>query len=206
MGGLGSQSPTLGQDRLLAENASTRLSEYQDRTRDAVEQACQAVAGYVWDDPLSEIPIVKTAMGVEVTSTYAPEMRQGEFVDYNFRLDVYSMQDQTPESIANSLVETMERSILPLSQQAEQQGLTLDVRKWIDVLAESRNLPQLRDLWTSLDAPILPNDNPQTKSPNTTRRYVRENRASMTGPGKDALLTQALLGKKMQPAMSTERG
>ena len=66
LGGLSPQSDTVGQDELLASNASKRIADMQDRVTEFTTRIVKDLAWYLWNDPLIDLPLVKRLDGSDL--------------------------------------------------------------------------------------------------------------------------------------------
>ncbi|MFH1741372.1 MAG: hypothetical protein ABIH23_20400, partial [bacterium] len=93
LGGLAPATETVGQDKLLGEAASTRIKSMGDFTITFATKIFRSLAWYEWTDPVRERIIEKDApgTGVSIKRKWSAETRDGDFLDYNIDIDVYSM-------------------------------------------------------------------------------------------------------------------
>lgn len=216
LGGLSPQSDTAMQDRLINESASARVKAMADRTIDFCRAIFRRLAWYVWTDPVRERKFRKYAsreLNIGVNVQWTPATRDGDFLDYNFDIAVFSMQDDSPATRIMKLTNAFNTFILPLTQTMAQQGAYIDMKALTDYVATNANLPILSEMVKFMDpsmgqagTPGAPAGSPtpeyvSTKAPFTKRVYERVNRpGSMTERGKNAVLSQVLLGGKPQAA------
>ena len=213
LGGLSPQSDTATQDKLINEAANARISAMADRTVDFCKAIFRRLAWYAWTDPVRVRKFRKFAskeynVGVDVEWT--PETRDGDFLDYNFDIAVFSMQDDSPATRLQKLQSVWNTFILPAIDIYREQGAYIDVKALNDFLAKNANLPILSDMVKFTEPneaqPLQSEGLPQPeyvsrKAPVTKRVYERVNRpGSMSERGKNAVLSQILLGGKPQQA------
>lgn len=215
LGGLGPQSETLGQDEMLSASASKRLANMQDSTVDFVERVLSDVGWWLWTDPRIKLPATRR---VEGTDLFVPvgmsgADREGDFYDYAFKIEPYSMQRRSPGMKLQMLGQVMERFLLPLLPMIQQQGGVIDTRELLTLLAKLANMPELLSLvqfegFEPYQSPIVgESDQEAGGMPNhTTRRYERVNRPGATRGGKDALLTSLLSGVNVQGSEAAVAG
>ena len=157
LGGLAPQSETLGQDRLLAENASERLKGMQKRVQAFSRGIFRDLAWWLFTDPLIELPLVKpnpgAAQGIRVTLTAAD--MEGDFLDYNVEINPYSMQARSPQEELNLLMSILERFIIPFRNELAQQGMTINFPALLRRIGELSNLNTLDEflMFTGQAAP-----------------------------------------------------
>ncbi|MFA7279123.1 MAG: hypothetical protein WC100_03415 [Sterolibacterium sp.] len=212
VGGLSSETDTVGQERLLDANASKAVREMQDRMMEFASEVIHMLAWYLFYDPLIKIPITKRLpkSDLEVPAWFTPEDRNGDFLDYNFHIQPYSMSDTTPEQKFQATMELLQTVILPLGPAIQQQGGMIDVQELLKQFADYLNLDGLKDI---VKFQMDPNQGqpigtpPQKMQPEapampavTTRRYVRENRPGASRQGQAQVMAQLAAGGNPQQA------
>ncbi len=201
LGGLSRMSETVGQDQLLTANASKRLESMQKRTIEFTKDVVEDLAWYRWTDPIRDFPVTKRKHGAEVATSLTVVQRETNFLDYNFEIEPYSMQHQTPASRLAALMQIFTQLLAPLVPMMEAQGITIDFEGLLAILSKYSNLPELHDL--------LIYTNPEHQSPKpvgqsirqspvTTRNYVRQSKPGATRQGQDNVMAQLLAGGKPQ--------
>lgn len=213
LGGLSPQAETATQDRIISEAASARLKDMGDRVIEFVEDIVRRIAWYTWTDPIRERKyrkVVSERFNIGVNKEWTPETRDGDFLDYNFNIAVFSMKDDSPDVRVQKLANAFNTFIAPLLPQLEQMGFVLNPMKVMEYVGRNANIPELVEFFDV--RPELPNalaessslpqpDYVSSKPPVTRRVYERVNRpGSMTQSGKTAVLSAALLGKRSQAA------
>lgn len=206
LGGLGPQSETATQDRMLQQSATARLGAMQDKTYEFAQEICEAYAHWVYADPYREYKFVKKMPGVDliqVPDVLTPEQRQNvEFGELNFQIAEYSLQPKSPEDRLAFVDRTVER-LMTLSQMYPEQGMQVSLPELVRLFARYGDSPELLqviqfgEIDLALRGPLgemggapMPN--------NTTRTNVRVNRPGGTRQGQDAAMAQTLLGKPPQ--------
>lgn len=213
LGGLSPQSNTAAQEKLVSEAASARLQDMGDCVVEFSKAIFQRLAWYVWTDPVRERKYVKVfdaKHGIALDKVWTPDTRDGDFLDYNFDIDVFSMQDDGPATRIQKMMTFFERLVMPMQPMMEAQGLVVDMKAVVDYVARNSNMPELADMIVALDGlqemgrmPSGGSPHPQyvsTKAPVTRRIYERTNRPGATRHGRDAAMMQTLLGGGAQPS------
>ena len=213
LGGLSPQASTATQEKLISDASSVRIRAMSDATVDFAKAIFRRLAWYMWTDPVRERTIVKSAAGgvggLSITKKWTPETRDGDFIDYNFDIDVFSMQDDSPATRMEKFLGVYERVILPAMPQLEAQGAFIDFRAILAYVARNTNLSELSDFVVFQDVPQAERQpaggspTPEyvsTKAPVTHRTYERVNRPGATRQGRDAVLMQLAMGGNPQPA------
>lgn len=215
LGGLSPMSDTVGQDKLLSEAANTRMKYMADKTMDFCKGIFKALAWYEWTDPVRERQVVKTVKGTDlsVTRKWSAKTREGDFLDYNFNIDVFSMQDDSPSTKLQKIGSSLERFVFPVMDGIAQQGGQIDFKRLIEVISDLGNVPELNDIVVFAEPPNEPavagDPNPgggSSKPAHTTRTYERVNRPGATRAGKDDVMSRLLMGGKVQGAEAAALG
>jgi hypothetical protein len=202
LGGLGPQSGTLGQDELLNANASKKIADMQDRFVGFTKGVVQALAWYEWTEPLRERQLTKSVPGTDISVSvlWAPETREGDFVEYDLDIEPYSMQHTSPGTRLNTLLNVFQTVIVPSLPMLQQQGGNLNMQELLALISEYTNIPELRNivqfqgLMEEDQVAMAGSATPELRqSPSTTRTNVRVNRPGATTSGKDEALMQRLL-------------
>ncbi len=204
LGGLGPQSETLGQDKLLAESANTRMQKMQKETVLFVSGVVNDLAYWLWNDPYINIPLVKRVKGFEdisVPVNFGPEDRENDFLEYNVKIQPHSMQFKTPEQKLQGLRTVLSEMIGPFIPMMQAQGVTLNFEALYKTVADLGDIEELNDILQYANPQISPGQpigQPPTKAPVTTRTNVRVNRPGATASGKSQILQQAAMGGNPQ--------
>jgi hypothetical protein len=207
LGGLGPQSRTATQDQLLTESASKRVGEMQNKVIGMSRSVLRSLAWWLFYDPIIELPITKQVGELEIPWTFTPEDIAGDFLDYNFDVDVYSLGDNSPQ-VKLQVIDQTFMQVVQVMELLQQSGMTVDVEKYLELRARLSNTPELARLIKHLEPPQEPStDQPVgqppskfSKKPSVTHRtYERINRPSATNQGKDKVMQSLLLGGKSQP-------
>lgn len=209
MGGLSPKTDTVGQDKLLAEAASARVNHMRNQTLSFAKDIFSSLAWYEWTDPERKRVVVKRVPGVKTLSStveWSAETRKGDFLDYNFDIDVHSMEDDTPSLRLEKMGLLLERYILPIFPYMQEQGMTFNFTEYIEDLAKYSNMPNMPNYfqWSGLPQPqgqpMTGNANPEgtAKPAHTTRTYERVNRPGATQQGKTDVMSRILMGAGVQ--------
>jgi hypothetical protein len=205
LGGLSPMSETATQDEMLAQSSGAMIDDMRDAMTNFATAVFRQIAWYEWTDPVrtrtlqKEIPSTGDYIAVQWTS----ETRQADFLDFNFAINPYSMREESPDQKIRKLHNILTGFYGPLQPFFQMQGLTIDVRRLNELVADYSNLPELSQLIVDMDRQMVDAmgaTGPQgIKAPQTKRTYERINRPGATRVGKDQALMQTLLGGKVQP-------
>lgn len=156
MGGLSPQSQTLGQDRMLQENASHTIKSMQDDTIDFVGRTLSAMCWYWAKDPYTVMKSTHTLQGqhdFSITRLITPQMRnQVPFEELGVRVEPYSLQSKTPKQRMAEFTQ-MVGQIVPMMPLYQAQGIGLDLNFFLEKAAEWMDMPDLSSLVTVQEPP-----------------------------------------------------
>jgi hypothetical protein len=167
----------------------------------AVKKVVQDIAFWLWRDPLVDIRMTRqvegTDMNLETTWPYQEDeygveqdMRQGDFGDYEFDIEPYSMQDLTPGERLQMLRSVWREDIMPVAQF----GLKPDVHKYLKMISKYGDLPELTDLVPALASMDERAGDEVRKPPVSSREYIRKNvSAGMTPQANEQQMIQSLM-------------
>ena len=188
IGGLAQQGDTLGQERLLAQSSSQMIQDMQSTVIRFSGEVVTDLAQYLYNDPFSELPLVKKIQGYgDIPFNWGPENRKEDFFHYNFKVAPYSLQDKGPSQRINTLTQFVTEFIMPASQMIAEGGGQFDIQEFIELYAEYNDFPEIASLVkfqsTSLrghmqqDAlnKVGAGSQRQLQSPVTRREYTRKN-------------------------------
>ncbi len=183
LGGLSPQADTLGQEQLLAGSANKMIADMQDAVLDFTKSAVDSLRWYHWTDPLRQSKPIKRIAGTDlrIESFWSPETRRGNYLDYKYDVDVYSMQHQTPQTRLQAIMQVVQQVIFPAMPMLQQQGMGVDMQQLISLFARYLDIPELKDVVTapgsietskSAGSPLSEG---ASKSPVSYRNYTRRN-------------------------------
>lgn len=201
LAGSAPQSPTATQDKLLHEGAGGRLQHMQDRVYAQTTKVIEHLAWYYWHDPVRtykgvrEIPNTQFHLDYEIT----PDMRENNFFHFNFKIQPYSMQRQSPQERISQLIQLVMEILPPLLPGLEQQGKYFDTAGLVKLIAKYNDLPELKQLIK--DSGMTPDQDGPIGQPERGRQpavtHRQTTRTSIaggpTGPAKEMAMMQSLL-------------
>lgn len=204
LGGLSAQADTLGQEEILNTKASKRLEDMQETTSIAEQGVHEALGDLLWYDPLRNSKISRRIPGTNIDAPirFAPEIREGDFLDYNFDFVPYSAATRTPAQKLQTVMNYTQQILLPLLPEMREQGMTVDVEGLTRFTAKMSNTPELLDVVVTANGPLdsergvtgSTEDRPK-QAPVTTRNYTRKSIPSGgSRAGRDSALSQLLTG------------
>jgi hypothetical protein len=205
LGGLSPSSDTLGQDQMVSEAANSRISYMRDCTTAFVSDIFKTLAWYIWTDPVRERKVYKKVKGLDLSLpvVWSAETREGDWLDYNFDIDAFSMRSDSPETKMQKIGLVIERYVTPMMPLLQAQGGSIDFKSLMSLISRLSNLPELLDI-IRFDEPLVvaPTEEGVSMPSTTTRRYERIGRPGATRSGKDDVMSRLLMGSKVQGSES----
>jgi hypothetical protein len=202
LGGRGPQSKTAAQDEMLNSNASAGLADMQDSTVNFTASVARGLLWYWWHDPFLTQTTSHSLPGlpnVSATRRVTPQMRQrGRFEDLELRVDPYSLMHQSPQQRLAALNQIIQTVVVPMMPILQQQGITLDMNKYLQKVGEYLDQPDLNEILTIAEPPQQDTDTGAGDQPRmpvqTNRTYTRQNVPARTTQGDDQNLINSMLG------------
>lgn len=203
MAGLGPQAETLGQDQLIAAGVSKREASMRQNYIDFFVGIAQDLGWMMWNDEFLEIPGEMDVAGItKIESNWTPELREGDWLQYNFDVDPHSIPYRSPSERLQGIMNFMQNVALPAMPLLQEQGLMVDFNELLDVTSELMDLPRLKHIVKGNPAPFAPQpvgQEPQ-QSQNTTRTYQRRSvPTGGTNESRSHVMQQALMGQQPNP-------
>lgn len=152
LAGVAAPSETLGQDRLLNANANQRLRSMQEDVMEFTTGVVKDLAWWLWTDPLIRLPATKRLpTGEQISIVFTPEDREGDFLDYNFEVNPYSLQSRTPQEEFNLLMQILQL-IQSMRPDFAAQGGFINVEKLLRLISDLTNFRSLDEFVMFTDA------------------------------------------------------
>jgi hypothetical protein len=202
MGGLGAQASTVGQEELIHGQLSKNVADMRLSVVNFAADCILDLGRLMWEDQTLEL---RTSMpvgnsGIQVNSDWTPDYRLGNFEDYEFRVEPYSMVFKTPQQHLQEYFQVL-REIAPLWAMFQASGASLNVQILVKEIARLMNKPEIESLITfATPADQLGGDqNTVRQAANTTRTNIRKNVGTGgTEQARSNALIQTLMGGKPQ--------
>jgi hypothetical protein len=147
IGGRETQAETLGQEQMLQANASKQLQDMVLQVHHFTRSIVRKLAWYLWSDPYIQIPVIKQLGEFKLNVSYTPDVREGDFFDYGFNIEPYSMSMMSPELRFQRLMQLISGVVLPTAQIAAQQGSMLNVSELVQECARFLDVRNLDRWW-----------------------------------------------------------
>jgi hypothetical protein len=179
----------------------------QSRTTGFTTSVVRSLAWYLWEDQFFRARGTKRAHNREYEVEFSPEQREGDYLDYNFTIEPYSMTEKTPGQRLQIVEHLFQNYLIPFAPQIAEVGGAVDWRGFLELYAKLNNMNELNDIMTFRSPPDL-DLNPRQREQGgngggmpaqTKRTYERVNRSTATRKGQDDVLQNVLLGANKQP-------
>jgi hypothetical protein len=173
MAGLGPQSDTLGQDKLIHGAVTKREANMQYRVVDFTSRICRDLGSLLWQDQVLEIPQDFETSGIRVRADWNPEVREGDFIDYNFSIEPYSMMYKSPSERMQGINNFVTQIALPMEGMMQQYGGTIDIQELVQMYSELMDMPRLKQI-IKFEEPKDDRPGPTPAEPAKASHTVRE--------------------------------
>ncbi len=149
MMGLGPQADTAKQEAMIRGAVSKTEANLQQRALEFASSVISDLGHLLWMDKAKVIPGVVELDGVsgfEIDSTWYPDDREGNFLDYDLTIDVFSMPYQSPGQRAQAINQLLTQIYLPMAPILAQQGYVINIEELKEIHAEFLNEPRWRNV------------------------------------------------------------
>ena len=146
MAGLGPSSDTATQDKLIHGAVSKREANMQYRVVEFTERICSDLGWLLWNDPFQEISEERDVNGYKFDITWTPELREGDFLQYNFAIEPFSMAYKSPSERIQNITGFMQQIVLPMMPQISENGGMVDLQELIELYSELMDVPRLKNI------------------------------------------------------------
>jgi hypothetical protein len=155
LGGRGSNSPTLGQEQMVYNNATRQVNNMYTRYQNFVTSIIKKLSWAFFTDPTLHVPVVRNVPGFgPLPAVFSSADKVGDFYDFVFDIVPYSTQRTSPETQYQKVMQLMTQWVLPTLQMATQQGAQLDLPTVTQTLADYLGLDNFNQYYhTSVPQP-----------------------------------------------------
>jgi hypothetical protein len=201
MAGLGPQSETATQDQIIMSQVGKKEAKMQYRMAAFAGEIGGLIGHLQWHDQLNvqDVQIPVDGLDQPISVEWTPEDREGDFLQYNFQIEPFSMAYQSPSQRVGQIMQLLQQVYLPMqaSGALQEGGGTLDIQELTETLAELLNLPRLKNIVKFGQPPQEQRPGPAggetRQSPVTTRTNIRQN-ISTGGTEQSRRHTQMMAG------------
>lgn len=204
LGGLGVQSDTVGQDKLISAASSAQLKDMASEVIDFSRDLFRALAYYEWHDLFRTRELERPIPGTDVKLVvpWNRDSRRGAFDAYDLDIDVFSLQDDSPSAKLQKISLVWQQWILPMLPFIQQAGGQLNAKSVLETVAKYADVPEVAEMIQFYDGfstdEVGNKETTKSMPSNTTRTNVRVNRPGASDRGKSQILQQTLLGSRPQ--------
>lgn len=174
-GGRTTMAQTLGQEQMMQANAARELDDMVYQMYEFTSSIAKKLAWFLWTDPLIVIPLIKRVAGIDLQVEYSEAAKEGDFFDYSFDIEPFSMMKMNPEMRYQRLMQLVAGYILPTAQIAAAQGTVLNVPELAKDFARYLGVTNLDD-WYHQTVPQQAAMNPYQPLTGTPRQGITDGR------------------------------
>jgi len=182
MAGLGPQSKTASQDAMINEAVSQAEARMQYSVVEFVSDVAYDVGHMMWTDEVLQINGTYTdpQLMFPVNANWTPEMREGDFLQYRFDIEPYSMAYKSPAQRLGQIGQAIQM-LAPAIQMGTVQ---LNGAALADTAAELLNEPRIREIIQTAPPPdpMMQQGGGGGGVDNGPRKYIRENISTQGTP------------------------
>lgn len=146
MAGLGPSSETATQDKLIHGAVSKREANMQYRVVSFTSQICKDLGWMLWNDPFMEMPAEREMNGFKLDTTWTPELREGNFLQYNFEVEPFSMMYKSPSERMQNITTFLNQVVMPMMPMIQESGGMIDTQELVTLYSELMDAPRLKDV------------------------------------------------------------
>jgi len=180
IGGTGPQANTLGQDEMNKASAGTRVAYYRKRLLDTAGSVLRKVAWHRWLDPIwTRDMTLTTKTGVPIPIRWTPDLREGDFLDFNFAIDANVKRGLDPDEQYQRVVQWLTTVVFPLQQIGAMQGQLLQADEVVRITGQLLGIREAGRMFKR-GAPLmmgggggLQSTNPKPRTAYADNRVVR---------------------------------
>lgn len=150
LAGAKSDANTATQASILEANSRVSVEDAKDITYDKTAEISKRIAWYLHNDPLIDLPLAKRKPGGErVQLSLTPEQREGDFLEFTFKVKSKSMTHMDPQIRTKRIIEfatNLMPGVMQAGMMAQQMGFPFNIQKAVTELAEELNIAdEIRD-------------------------------------------------------------
>lgn len=135
------RSKTATQEQMLMANASRNLDMMSQTVHLFAGDISRKLAAEMWRNPSKQIAAIKKMPGIaEIVSVYNQLNQKGKILDYEFDIELYSMQQLSADEKFRRLKEIVLGWVLPTAQISAQQGKMPNIPQITKVLSLYANV------------------------------------------------------------------
>lgn len=160
LGGKQPQSPTLGQEQMLMQNALRYVASMHTRFHNFMESVVRKLAWHFWTDPTVYVPVINELPEIDnFPAVFSRAEQVGDFYDFVFKVIPYSTQRETPDVKYQKMLQFLTQWIVPTLPYAAMQGNMVDFSLSTQILADYFGIDSLNQWYKSLYPSAMENLN-----------------------------------------------
>jgi hypothetical protein len=198
--GSGPQADTATQEELIHSAGNAIVGKMQQAVLEATSRLVRSLGLELWRDEFTEIVSnlpVEGAPGYTFDATWKPDERMGNFLDYNFTINIYSTAWMPPAAQLESFKADLLNIYMPVAQAIEAQGGVFNWQLIVDKMAEMTGQHWRKDLisFQGTRTDEKPSAEIKGTKPNTPHTYIRKSVSSGGSPqGQQQARSMAWMG------------
>ncbi len=180
LGGTSAMSVTATQDQLMHKSANVLIDSMRQTIQRVLTSVGRKHAWYLWTEPIRNLEYEKEipGTGLYISDHIDPEVREGDFLDYNFDIVPHTLQERTPEEEIQKCMEFLMGLIRPTLPMMQQAGRTVDIVGFVE---ETLKLANLDVAMISMDPEDVQPEEPGEKPWPAQFKHTENVRTSRTG-------------------------
>ena len=141
LSGLSAQSPTLGQDELLAGAGGRRIAELQRRSQGAMSGVIESLFWYIFRQEDLDATFERQVGGATVRMFLKHDDLRGRMLEFNFTIE--TIQYKSPEERLGLLLQFLREVLIPMQGQMAQSGQQIDMTALVRVFKNYAGVPEV---------------------------------------------------------------
>jgi hypothetical protein len=189
LAGLGASTDTVGQENIIHQQNGVLFSKMQAQVVRFAGEVGKELGWHLWHDQVGfRASVSAEEYGVPdlvFDRSWIPGVREGDFANYNFEVEPYSMAYRSPQERFGAMNMVLQQVVMPLMQTPAgmQSGLTIDTKELVKYASDLLNMPELTKIVKHADgnmAQPMPEDIAGGMKPQ--REYVHRSAKSKANP------------------------
>lgn len=207
--GLGQTADTATQEGMIHANVTRSEASMQAKMIRFTTEVIEAIAPLLFNDPVKEMPgsLKIAGTSIEIPDPWKPSVypgaREGEWTDYEYPIEPYSMPYQSPNQRATAIQNAVMyiANVAPGFAALQQLGVQPDIDELIHVLSEYQNVPELSRIFKTGRLPEVLDQMPQATMSSPGKPNGQYTRRNVSG-GEDSM--EASFAKMTPPEPQEE--
>lgn len=145
VGGVSSSADTATEARIDSANTSRLIRDMQLQVIQFTKRILQNIAWLEWTHPTrrENIEIKIGENGLAIESPWSPEVRSGDFIEFELEIVPDSMEHRSSRQQLQELMQMIQGVVIPTMQMPSDRPVTINAPALIKKVAELANLPEL---------------------------------------------------------------